>query len=43
MEVQGEAFEEVLKERLRSLSPLDRVEDVKKGQAGADLIHNGHQ
>jgi hypothetical protein len=39
MELQGEALETLLKSALQDSFPLDNIEDVKKGQAGADLIH----
>ncbi len=37
VELQGEALEVWLKECLRSAFPLDSIEDVPKGQRGADL------
>jgi hypothetical protein len=39
MELQGEALETHLKAALQDTFPLDTIEDVKKGQAGADLLH----
>ena len=39
MELQGEALETHLKAALQDAFPLDTIEDVKKGQAGADLLH----
>ena len=38
IELQGEALEVWLKESLQAAFPLDRIEDVAKGQRGADLI-----
>ena len=38
METQGEALETWLKQQLMINCPLDSIEDVKKGQRGADLV-----
>src|SRR5690606_14426607 len=40
IELQGEALETYLKASLESVFPWDTITDVKKGQTGADLIHN---
>ncbi|MFM2388259.1 MAG: hypothetical protein RL660_3016 [Bacteroidota bacterium] len=39
METQGEVQEELIKEKLQRLFPLDTFSDVKKGQRGGDIIH----
>ncbi|MCY4525096.1 MAG: DUF2130 domain-containing protein [Anaerolineaceae bacterium] len=38
MELQGEALEAWLKQQLQAAFPQDSIEDVKKGQRGADLV-----
>ncbi len=38
MELQGEALETWLKQQLQTAFPLDSIEDVNKGQRGADLV-----
>ncbi|MCE2488600.1 MAG: DUF2130 domain-containing protein [Anaerolineae bacterium] len=38
MELQGEALETWLKKEIRLNFPLDEVDDVQKGQTGADLV-----
>lgn len=38
MELQGEALESWLKQQLQAAFPQDSIEDVKKGQRGADLV-----
>jgi len=38
-QVQGEALETGLEAMLREAFPLDRIEEVPKGIAGADLVH----
>lgn len=38
MELQGEALEVWLKQQLQVAFPVDSIEDVKKGQRGADLV-----
>lgn len=39
MELQGEALETYLQKQLEQSYPLDRFNEVKKGQSGADIIH----
>lgn len=39
MESQGEVLEEDLESRLQQSFPLDTLNEVKKGKAGADIIH----
>ncbi len=39
MELQGEALEVHVKSILKECFPIDSIDDVKKGQSGADLIH----
>lgn len=38
MELQGEALEVWLKQQLQAAFPQDSIDDVKKGQRGADLV-----
>ncbi|WP_163532404.1 DUF2130 domain-containing protein [Helicobacter suis] len=38
-QLQGEAQERVIEEYLRVHFPLDSIEDIKKGQRGADCLH----
>jgi len=42
VELQGEAFEEIVKSIVRQHKPEYTVEDVKKGKKGADLIITTH-
>jgi hypothetical protein len=39
-QLQGEVLELALEEGLRRAFPLDRIEEVKKGQRGGDVIHH---
>ncbi len=38
-ESQGEVLEDDLQERLERAFPMDQLEEVKKGKAGADILH----
>lgn len=38
-ESQGEVLEDDLQERLERAFPVDRLDEVKKGKAGADILH----
>ena len=38
VELQGEALEDWLRDELQAAFPLDGIEDVSKGQTGADLV-----
>jgi hypothetical protein len=38
VQVQGEVQELILEELLKRLYPMDRIEEIKKGQRGADVI-----
>lgn len=40
MELQGEALETYLKQQFEQTYPIDSFSDVKKGQLGADIIHD---
>jgi hypothetical protein len=39
-QLQGEVLELALEEGLRRAFPLDRIEEVKKGQRGGDVVHH---
>jgi len=40
MQMQGEVQELELENIIKDISPFDQIQEIKKGQRGADLIHN---